>query len=182
RIGPRSRRCARDARADLRTPWRSRAGRRRAASRARRAQPDSVSRDHRRGVRHARADSYDPRPLRGGQRVSGARRRGLRRVRAAWGEYLRLRGLLHAKTGNGSDAYHDFSQSAALLDLLGERYQAALSHLALGRLVAETGARSVAERHLGKALAIFQQLGAERDLADTQSAQALLTSVGTGQY
>ena len=71
---------------------------------------------------------------------------------AAWGEYLRLRGALHAKTGSAADAYHDFAQSATLLDLLGERYQAALSHLALGRLVAETGARSVAERHLNKAL------------------------------
>jgi DNA-binding NtrC family response regulator/tetratricopeptide (TPR) repeat protein len=101
---------------------------------------------------------------------------------AAWGEYLRLRGLLHAKAASGSDAYHDFSQSAALLDLLGERYQAALSHLALGRLVAETGARSVAERHLNKAFGIFQQLGAERDLEDTRAAQALLTNVGTGQY
>jgi hydrogenase-4 transcriptional activator len=101
---------------------------------------------------------------------------------AAWGEYLRLRGALHAKTASGADAYHDFSQSAALLDLLGEPYQAALSHLALGRLVAETGARSVAERHLEKALGIFERLGAERDVADTHVAQALLTSVGTGLY
>jgi DNA-binding NtrC family response regulator/tetratricopeptide (TPR) repeat protein len=101
---------------------------------------------------------------------------------AAWGEYLRLRGFLHARTNNGADAYHDFSQSAALLDLLGERYQSALSHLALGRLVAETGARSVAEQHLDQALAIFQQLGAERDLEDTRDAQTLLTTVGTGQY
>ena len=101
---------------------------------------------------------------------------------AAWGEYLRLRGFLHARTNNGADAYHDFSQSAALLDLLGERYQSALSHLALGRLVAETGARSVAEQHLDQALAIFQQLGAERDLEDTRAAQTLLTTVGTGQY
>src|SRR6476469_5258955 len=76
---------------------------------------------------------------------------------AAWGEYLRLRGALHAKTSSSAaDAYHDFSQSAALLDLLGERYQSALSHLALGRLVAETGARSVAERHLNTALGIFE--------------------------
>src|SRR5258706_14377308 len=101
---------------------------------------------------------------------------------AAWGEYLRLRGAVQAKTGSAADAYHDLSQSAALLDLLGERYQSALSHLALGRLVAETGARSVAERHLNKALAIFTQLGAERDLEDTRAAQALLTSIGTGQY
>ncbi len=78
----------------------------------------------------------------------------IRRVApAGWGEYLRLRGALHAKSGSGADAYHDFSQSAALLDLLGERYQSALSHLALGRFVAETGARSVAERHLNAALA-----------------------------
>jgi len=101
---------------------------------------------------------------------------------AAWGEYLRLRGMLHARTSKGADAYHDFSQSATLLDLLGERYQSALSHLALGRLVAETGARSVAERHLNKAFSIFQQLGADRDLDDTREAQALLTTVGTGQY
>jgi DNA-binding NtrC family response regulator/tetratricopeptide (TPR) repeat protein len=101
---------------------------------------------------------------------------------AAWGEYLRLRGVLHARTASAGDAYHDFAQSATLLDMLGERYQAGLSHLALGRLVAETGARSVAERHLNKALAIFEQLGAERDLEDTRSAQSLLTSIGTGEY
>src|SRR6266850_1002731 len=101
---------------------------------------------------------------------------------AAWGEYLRLRGGLHAKNGSAADAYHDMAQSATLLDLLGERYQSALSHLALGRLVAETGARSIAERHLTKALGIFQQLGAERDVNDTRAAQALLTTVGTGQY
>jgi len=101
---------------------------------------------------------------------------------ALWGEYLRLRGALHAKTASGADAYHDFSQSAALLDLLGEPYQAALSHLALGRLVAETGARSVAERHLNKALGIFEHLGAQRDVEDTHVAQSLLTSVGTGLY
>jgi len=105
-----------------------------------------------------------------------------RRTPAAWGEFLRLRGALHAKTGAAADAYHDFSQSATLLDLLGERYQAGLSHLLLGRLVAETGARSIAERHLQKALGIFQQLGAERDVADTRDAEALLTTIGTGQY
>jgi DNA-binding NtrC family response regulator/tetratricopeptide (TPR) repeat protein len=101
---------------------------------------------------------------------------------AAWGEYLRLRGTLQARTGSGADAYHDFAQSASVLDLLGERYQSGLSHLALGRLVAQTGARSVAERHLTQALGIFEQLGAERDLADTRAAQELLTSIGTGEY
>ncbi len=102
---------------------------------------------------------------------------------AAWGEYLRLRGSLHAKSNSGADAYHDFPQSAALLDLLGERYQSALSHLALGRLVAETGARSVAERHLNKALETSSSSSAPtRDIDDTHDAQSLLTAVGTGQY
>ena len=101
---------------------------------------------------------------------------------AEWGEFLRLRGALHARNGSAADAYHDFAQSAALLELLGERYQTALSHLALGRLVAESGARSIAERHLQKARATFLQLGAERDLRDTEAAEALLTNVGTGQY
>ena len=101
---------------------------------------------------------------------------------AAWGEYLRLRGELNARSGHAADAYHDVAQSVSLLELLGERYQAALSHLALGRLVATCGARSVASRHLTTALGIFEQLGAERDLADTLAAQSLLTNVGTGEY
>src|SRR4249920_70704 len=101
---------------------------------------------------------------------------------AAWGEYLRLRGGLYAKGGSAADAYHNFAQSATLLDLLGERYQAALSHLALGRLVAQTGARSVAERHLNQAVGVFEQLGAQRDSSDAQAAHDLLTVVGTGEY
>jgi len=101
---------------------------------------------------------------------------------AAWGEYLRLRGAMNARSGNAADAYHDFAQSATLLELLGERYQSALSNLALGRLVAETGARSIAERHLRKAEAVFTQLGAERDLDDTHQAERLLTTIGTGEY
>ena len=101
---------------------------------------------------------------------------------AEWGEYLRLRGGLHAKGGSSADAYHNFAQSAALLDLLGERYQAALSHLALGRLVAQTGARSIAEKHLLQARGVFEQLGAARDSDDTESARQLLTTIGSGEY
>ena len=99
---------------------------------------------------------------------------------AAWGEYLRLRGALDAKHGSAADAYHAFAQSATLLDLLGERYQAGLSHLAVGRLVAQTGARSIAEHHLAKALAIFRELGADRDRADTEAAEQLLAAPGSG--
>ena len=35
---------------------------------------------------------------------------------ATWGEYLRLRGALEAQNGAPTDAYHDFAQSATLLD------------------------------------------------------------------
>jgi hydrogenase-4 transcriptional activator len=101
---------------------------------------------------------------------------------AAWGEFLRLRGSLDAKQGNAADAYHAFAQSAALLDLLGEQYQSGLSHLALGRLIAQTGARSAAEPHLTKATSIFRQLGAERDQADTEAARELLGLAGSGEY
>src|SRR6185369_11603078 len=44
------------------------------------------------------------------------------------------------------------------------------------------GARSMAERHLSTALGTFEQLGAERDLADTHAAEALLNKAGTGEY
>jgi hydrogenase-4 transcriptional activator len=101
---------------------------------------------------------------------------------ALWGEYLRLRGVLNAQSGHAADAYHDVAQSATLLDLLGERYQAALSHLELGRLVARIGARSIAERHLHIAFGVFEQLGAARDLADTRAAQDLLVRGGEGGY
>ena len=99
---------------------------------------------------------------------------------ASWGEYLRLRGALQEQRGAAADAYHDFAQSVTLLDLLGERYQTALSQLALGRLIARSGARSLADRHLDQAAQIFTQLGAERDLADLRQAQELLSHPGSG--
>jgi len=100
---------------------------------------------------------------------------------AAWAEYLRLRGALGEKSGALADAYHDFAQSATLLDLLGERYQTALSHLAIGSLVARSGAKSIAAQYLDRAETVFKRLGAERDLADTVAARSLLTNIGTGE-
>ena len=47
-----------------------------------------------------------------------------------------------------NEAYHDIAQSASVFDLVGERYQAAVSQFALGRLAQDAGARSIAERHL----------------------------------
>jgi hydrogenase-4 transcriptional activator len=104
-----------------------------------------------------------------------------RQSAAIWAEYLRLRGATQERRGASVEAYHTYAQSASLLDLLGERYQAALSRLAMGRLVARTGARSVAEAHLDAAAGVFQRLRATRDIADTEAARKLLTSVGTGE-
>ena len=101
---------------------------------------------------------------------------------SAWGEYLRLRGTLQARTGLGHEAYHDMAQSAGVFDLLGERYESALSYLALGRLVAGTGARSAAAQHLARAAGVFDAVGARRDLEATRAAESLLAGHGTGEY
>jgi DNA-binding NtrC family response regulator/tetratricopeptide (TPR) repeat protein len=93
---------------------------------------------------------------------------------ASWGEFLRLRGAVHERSGRHADAYHDFAQSVNVFELLGERYQAALSELALGRLAAVTGSRTSAERHLDQAATVFRTLGAQPDLAEAESARAQL--------
>ena len=67
---------------------------------------------------------------------------------SVWGEFLRLRGRLHAHAGRTTDAYHDLGQSVSVFELLGERYQAGLSYLELGNLAARAGARSRATRYL----------------------------------
>ncbi len=87
-----------------------------------------------------------------------------------WGEFLRLRGRLHAAAGRATEAYHDFGQSVSVFDLLGEGYQAGLSYLELGRLAGAAGARSRAHRFLHAAAEIFTSLGAVPDLAEVQTA------------
>jgi hydrogenase-4 transcriptional activator len=93
---------------------------------------------------------------------------------ANWGEYLRIRGAVHERSGRASDAYHDFAQSVNVFELLGERYQAALSQLALGRLAAMARTRTAAERYLEQAAATFRALGAERDLQEVTRVRARL--------
>ena len=100
----------------------------------------------------------------------------------AWGEYLRLRGRLHAAGGRATEAYHDFGQSVSVFDLLGEGYQAGLSHLELGRLAAAAGARSRATRYLTDATVIFESLGAAPDLADARDALTHVPASATGGY
>lgn len=93
---------------------------------------------------------------------------------ATWGEFLRVRGAVHERSHRHSAAYHDFAQSANVFDLLGERYQAAMSLLALGRLTARSGRRADAERYLEQASAVFRTLGAQRDLNEVAEAMAVL--------
>jgi DNA-binding NtrC family response regulator len=99
-----------------------------------------------------------------------------------WGEFLRLRGRLHAAAGRATEAYHDFGQSVSVFDLLGEGYQSGLSYLELGRLAAAAGARSRATRYLTDAAAIFEALGAAPDLADARTALNHVPAVTSGGY
>jgi DNA-binding NtrC family response regulator/tetratricopeptide (TPR) repeat protein len=95
-----------------------------------------------------------------------------------WGEFLRIRGAIHEQSHRHSAAYHDFAQSANIFELLGERYQGALSHLELGRLAARTGTRILADKHLDIAATVFQMLGAQHDLDETVAARRLLDQPG----
>jgi DNA-binding NtrC family response regulator/tetratricopeptide (TPR) repeat protein len=100
----------------------------------------------------------------------------------AWGEFLRLRGELRSRQSRTTEAYHDIAQSSSVFELVGERYQAAVSQLALGRLAARAGARSTADRHFQQAAQVFQSLGAMRDLEEARVALSAAQTVGTGEY
>jgi DNA-binding NtrC family response regulator/tetratricopeptide (TPR) repeat protein len=95
---------------------------------------------------------------------------------ANWGEYLRIRAVVHERRQRNSQACSDYAQSANVFELLGERYQAALSQLALARLAARMGARATALRNLDLASAVFLKLGAQRDLEEASAAREMLRS------
>lgn len=99
-----------------------------------------------------------------------------------WGEFLRLRGRLHAAAGRTTEAHHDFGQSISVFELLGERYQVALGNLELGKLAAVCGARSRGERHLTEAARIFEALNASPDLAETRAVLQRTAAVQNGDY
>ena len=100
----------------------------------------------------------------------------------AWGEFLRLRGDLRARQSRATEAYHDIAQSSSVFELVGERYQAAVSQLALARLAAKAGAKSTSDRHYHYAAQVFQALGATRDLEAVRAAMAAAPTPGTGEY
>jgi hypothetical protein len=89
-----------------------------------------------------------------------------RAMPGAWGEFLRIRGALHGSPAGLSEAYHDIAQSASVFELVGEGYQSALSHLALGQLASRAGARRRPNTSSRRAASMFESLGAARDLAE----------------
>jgi len=101
---------------------------------------------------------------------------------SVWGEFLRLRGRVHAEAGRSTEAYHDLGQSVSVFELLGEKYQAGLSYLELGKLAGTAGARSRATRYLTDALGIFESLDAQPDLAETRAAMAGMPTSSTGAF
>jgi len=102
-----------------------------------------------------------------------------RRAPANWGEFLRIRGLVREQSSRPQSAHHDFAQSANIFQLLGERYQAALSHLALGRISAVGGSPSSGERYLEQAASEFALLGAQRDLDEVSAVRTHLKTAPT---
>ncbi len=99
-----------------------------------------------------------------------------------WGEFLRLRGRLHAVADRLTEAYHDFGQSVSVFDVIGERYQAGLSYLELGRLSASAGARSRATRYLTNAVAMFESVDAGPELKEARAALEAVPTASTGSY
>jgi hypothetical protein len=100
----------------------------------------------------------------------------------AWGEFLRSRGEWHAQMMRASEAYHDLAQSSTVFELLGERYEAARSHLALGRLAARAGARPLAEGLPGAGRRHVRRARRAPDRRRVASARALLALPGTGAF
>ena len=101
---------------------------------------------------------------------------------STWGEFLRLRGRVHALSGRPTEAYHDLGQSVSVFELLGERYRAGLSYRELGKLSGAAGARSRAARYLSDAIGIFESLDATPDVQDTRVALEALPTAATGAF
>jgi hydrogenase-4 transcriptional activator len=101
---------------------------------------------------------------------------------STWGEFLRLRGRVHALSGRPTEAYHDLGQSVSVFELLGERYQAGLSYRELGKLSGTAGARSRAARYLSDAIGIFESLDATPDVQDARAALEALPTAAPGAF
>src|SRR5262249_13816076 len=87
------------------------------------------------------------------------------------GEAQRLQGLLAMARADAAIAAQHFGSSVSIFDLLGDRYRSARAHFELGRAYTQTQPE-LATEHLSRAVNIFRELGARRDLELAEAAIA----------
>src|ERR1044072_8726341 len=86
------------------------------------------------------------------------------------GETHRIHGLLALATGDVAAATQHFGRCVSTFELLGDRYRTGRAHYNLGE--AHVHAKSeLATEHLSRAINIFRELGARRDLERAEAAR-----------
>jgi hydrogenase-4 transcriptional activator len=85
------------------------------------------------------------------------------------GETDRLLGSVAIVNSDTTQAIQHFGRCVSIFDLLGDRYRTARAHLELGRayMLAQS---ELAGEHLSRAVNIFRELGARRDLEQAEAA------------
>lgn len=96
------------------------------------------------------------------------------------GETQRLHGLLAMAGGDAATAAQHFGRGVSIFDLLGDRYRSARAHYELGRAYAIAQPERAAE-HLTRAVNIFRELGAHRNLSRAEEAAAALDQTAPQQ-
>jgi hydrogenase-4 transcriptional activator len=86
------------------------------------------------------------------------------------GETHRLHGLLALANGDAAAATQHFGRCVSTFELLGDRYRSARAHFDLGRAHVQSKSELAAE-HLSRAINIFRELGARRDLERAEAAR-----------
>ncbi len=87
------------------------------------------------------------------------------------GEAQRLQGLIALARSNAAVAAQHFGRCASIFDLLGDRYRSGRAHYELGQAYMQAQPELGAEQFT-RAVNIFSELGAKRDLALAQAALA----------
>ena len=91
----------------------------------------------------------------------------------------RCEGRLRAASGEYTEAISALAQSVSIFESTTYVYQAALSHLEMGRVLARTANTVRASSHLKRALRTFTELHAERDRVRVEDALAATKNSGT---
>jgi tetratricopeptide (TPR) repeat protein len=86
------------------------------------------------------------------------------------GETHRLQGMLALAKSDVASATQHFGSSLSIFELLGDRYRTGRSHFDLGRAYVFSQSELAAE-HLSRAINIFTELGARRDLEQAEAAR-----------